>query len=103
MIGIPGIKLSLLAEFGVRLISYDLPGFGESDPHANRNLNTSALDMSHLADSVGVKGKFWVLGHSSGSLHAWAALKYIPDKVAGKHYLLHKDGVTSIRIKVPCY
>ncbi|KAL0283081.1 UNVERIFIED_CONTAM: hypothetical protein Sradi_7241000 [Sesamum radiatum] len=66
-----------------RLISYDLPGFGESDPHPNRNLNSSALDMSHLADSVGVKGKFWVLGYSSGSLHAWASLKYIPDKVAG--------------------
>ncbi|KAK4419169.1 hypothetical protein Salat_2329700 [Sesamum alatum] len=81
--GILGIKVSLLEEFGVRLISYDLPGFGESDPHPNRNLNSSALDMSHLADSVGVKGKFWVLGYSSGSLHAWASLKYIPDKVAG--------------------
>ncbi|KAI3473252.1 hypothetical protein Pfo_030544 [Paulownia fortunei] len=81
--GILGIKVSLLEEFGVRLISYDLPGFGESDPHPNRNLNSSALDMSHLADSVGVNGKFWVLGYSSGSLHAWAALKYIPDKVAG--------------------
>ncbi|PIN18475.1 hypothetical protein CDL12_08847 [Handroanthus impetiginosus] len=75
--------VSLLEEFGVRLIGYDLPGFGESDPHPNRNLNSSALDMSHLADSVGVKGKFWVLGYSSGSLHAWAALKYIPKKVAG--------------------
>ncbi|KAL3839627.1 hypothetical protein ACJIZ3_024218 [Penstemon smallii] len=81
--GIPGIRMSLLEEFGVRLISFDLPGFGESDPHPNRNLNSSALDMSHLADFLGVKGKFWVLGYSSGALHAWAALKYIPDKVAG--------------------
>ncbi|KAK6146977.1 hypothetical protein DH2020_017889 [Rehmannia glutinosa] len=81
--GIMGIKVSLLEEFGVRLISYDLPGFGESDPHPNRNLNSSALDLSYLADSVGVNGKFWVLGYSSGSLHAWAALKYIPNKVAG--------------------
>lgn len=74
----------MLEEFGVRLISYDLPGFGESDPHPDRNLNSSALDLSHLADSLGVKGKFWVLGYSSASLHAWAALKYIPNKVAGK-------------------
>ncbi|KAG8376521.1 hypothetical protein BUALT_Bualt09G0072000 [Buddleja alternifolia] len=81
--GVLGINMSLLEDFGVRLISYDLPGFGESDPHPSRNLNSSALDMSHLADSVGVRGKFWVLGYSSGSLHAWAALKYIPDKVAG--------------------
>lgn len=84
MTGILGIKSSLLEEFGVCVISYDLPGFGESDPHPDRNLNSSALDMSHLADSVGVKGKFWVLGYSSGSLHAWAAIKYIPNKVAGK-------------------
>ncbi|KAL3628549.1 hypothetical protein CASFOL_027595 [Castilleja foliolosa] len=81
--GILGIKASLLKEFGIRLISYDLPGFGESDPHFNRNLSSSAMDMSYIADHVGVNGKFWVLGYSSGSLHAWAALKYIPNKVAG--------------------
>ncbi|CAA3004090.1 Alpha beta-Hydrolases superfamily isoform 2 [Olea europaea subsp. europaea] len=81
--GIPGVKVSLLEEYGVRLITYDLPGFGESDPHPNRNLSSSALDMSYLAEAVGVKGKFWVLGYSSGSMHAWAALKYIPNRVAG--------------------
>lgn len=81
--GIPGLKVSLLEEFGVRLITYDLPGFGESDPHPNRNLNTSALDMLYLANAVGVIDKFWVLGHSSGSIHAWAALKYISSRIAG--------------------
>lgn len=83
MKGIPGVKMSLLEEFGVRLVSYDLPGFGESDPHPNRNLNSSAFDMLHLANAVGISGKFWVLGHSSGSMHAWAALRYIPDRIAG--------------------
>lgn len=81
--GILGIKVSLLEEFGVRLISYDLPGFGESDPHPGRNLSSSAMDMSHLADSLGIKSRFWVLAHSTGAVHAWAALNYIPDKVAG--------------------
>lgn len=81
--GIPGIKESLLEEFGVRFITYDLPGFGESDPHPNRNLNTSAMDMLHLADAVGVNHKFWVLGYSTGGMHAWAALTYIPDRLAG--------------------
>ncbi|KAJ7972437.1 alpha/beta-Hydrolases superfamily protein [Quillaja saponaria] len=80
--GIPGIKVSLLKEFGVHLISYDLPGFGESDPHPNRNLNSSAMDMLHLANAVGVRGKFWVLGHSTGCMHAWAALRYIPNRIA---------------------
>ena len=37
MKGIPGVKESLLEEFGIRLVTYDLPGFGESDPHPKRN------------------------------------------------------------------
>ncbi|GFZ11120.1 alpha/beta-Hydrolases superfamily protein [Actinidia rufa] len=81
--GIPGVEESLLEEFGVHLVTYDLPGFGESDPHPKRNLNSSALDMEHLANAVGVSDKFWVLGFSSGSMHAWAALKYIPNRIAG--------------------
>ena len=43
MKGILEIKMSLLEEFGVYSVSYDLPGFGESDPHPNRNSNSSAL------------------------------------------------------------
>lgn len=81
--GIPGVKLALLEEFGVRLITYDLPGFGESDPHPSRSLNSSALDILYLANSVAISDKFWVLGHSSGAMHAWSALKYIPNKIAG--------------------
>ncbi|KAI4322227.1 hypothetical protein L6164_021938 [Bauhinia variegata] len=80
--GIPGVKGSLLEEFGIRLLTYDLPGFGESDPHPDRNLESSATDMSNLADALGVN-KFWVVGYSSGSMHAWAALRYIPDRLAG--------------------
>lgn len=81
--GIPGIKLSLLEEFGVRLVTYDLPGFGESDPHPNRTLHSSAMDILHLAEALNIDNKFWVLGYSSGAMHAWAALKYIPVKIAG--------------------
>ena len=83
LLGIPGLKASLLEEFGIRLITYDLPGFGESDPHPKRNLESSAMDMLLLANAVGVNDKFWVVGYSSGSMHAWAALRYIPDKLAG--------------------
>lgn len=81
-LGIPGVKDSLLQEFGIRLLTYDLPGFGESDPHPNRNLETSAMDMAFLADALGVD-RFWVVGYSSGSMHAWSALRYIPDRLAG--------------------
>lgn len=81
-LGIPGVKDSLLEEFGIRLLTYDLPGFGESDPHPKRNLESSATDMAFLAAALGVD-KFWVVGYSSGSMHAWAALRYIPDRIAG--------------------
>lgn len=81
--GIPGIKGSLLQEFGVRLITYDLPGFGESDPHPQRNLESSAMDMLYLSYAVHITDKFWVVGYSCGSIHTWAALKYIPDRIAG--------------------
>lgn len=81
--GIPGIKSSLLEEYGVRLVTYDLPGFGESDPHPSRDLNSSALDVQYLADSLGVNDKFWVLGYSSAAMHAWATLKFISNRVEG--------------------
>ncbi|KAG9453365.1 hypothetical protein H6P81_006269 [Aristolochia fimbriata] len=81
--GIPGVKASLLEEFGVRLVTYDLPGFGESDPHPRRNLNSSALDMLYITDALGVKDKFWVVGHSGSGMHVWAAVRYIPDRLAG--------------------
>lgn len=81
--GIPGIKASLLQEFGVRLVTYDLPGFGESDPHPHRTLESSAMDMLYLSYAVHITDKFWVVGYSGGSIHTWAALKYIPDRIAG--------------------
>lgn len=39
--------------------------------------------MVDLANAAGVNDKFWVLGFSSGAMHAWAALKYIPSRIAG--------------------
>ncbi|CAF2362560.1 unnamed protein product [Brassica rapa] len=80
---IPGVKKSLLLEYGVRLVSYDLPGFGESDPHRGRNLSSSASDLINLAAAIGIEEKFWLLGYSTGSMHTWAAMKYFPDKIAG--------------------
>ncbi|KAG4996149.1 hypothetical protein JHK85_027588 [Glycine max] len=80
---LPGVKASLLEEYGIRLVTYDLPGFGESDPHPNRNLNSSAMDVLHLVNAVNVTDKFWLLCHSSGCIHAWASLRYIPEKIAG--------------------
>ncbi|KAK7393577.1 hypothetical protein VNO78_22135 [Psophocarpus tetragonolobus] len=81
--GLPGVKASLLEEYGIRLVTYDLPGFGESDPYPNRNLNSSAMDVLHLVNAVNISDKFWLLCHSSGCTHAWASLRYIPERIAG--------------------
>lgn len=81
--GIPGLKDSLLRKYGIRFVTYDLPGFGESDPHPGRNYESSAMDMLHLTYAVNITSKFWVVGFSDGSIHAWAALRYIPDKLEG--------------------
>lgn len=81
--GIPGLRDSLMEEFGIRLITYDLPGFGESDPHPHRTIESSAQDILLLAEELQVHDKFWLMGYSSGSIHVWASLRYIPDRLAG--------------------
>lgn len=69
------------------MIAYDRPGFGESDVHSRRSLRASAQDMAHIADALGVEDQFWVVGYSTGGIHAWAAMKYIPSRLAGANAL----------------
>lgn len=64
-------------------MAYDRPGIGQSDPQLKRNLNTSAEDMADIADALGMGNKFWVFAHSEGAAYAWAALHYIPTRLAG--------------------
>lgn len=82
---LPGASPALLEEFGVRVVSYDRPGMGQSDyfPGAAASLRTSARHMAELADALGLGPRFWVLGYSGGGPHAWAAARYIPDRLAG--------------------
>lgn len=76
--GIPGIRDPLLEEFGVRLVTYDLPGFGDSDPHPNRSLNSSALDMLYLANAVAIKWKVLGFGILEWSYTCLGCLKVHP-------------------------
>ncbi|KAJ7532919.1 hypothetical protein O6H91_13G025700 [Diphasiastrum complanatum] len=81
--GLPGVNDSLLEDYKVRLIAYDRPGYGQSDPHPGRTFNSSAHDIAWIADALGVHEKFWVLGYSAGGPYAWASIKYIPERLAG--------------------
>jgi pimeloyl-ACP methyl ester carboxylesterase len=61
----------LLRRLGVRLITYDRPGYGRSDRHPGRSVADSASDVATVADAVGL-ADFAVEGGSSGSAHALA-------------------------------
>uniref|UniRef100_A0A2C9V8D5 AB hydrolase-1 domain-containing protein n=1 Tax=Manihot esculenta TaxID=3983 RepID=A0A2C9V8D5_MANES len=73
----------IVKELGVYLVSFDRPGYGESDPHPKRTLKSLALDIEELADQLGLGSKFYVIGYSMGGELTWSCLKYIPHRLAG--------------------
>lgn len=89
--GLSGVNENLLKKYSVRLVSYDRPGIGQSDPHLKRTLNSSAEDMADLADALNMGNKFWILAHSSGAAYAWAALYYIPNRLAGNFLFIFSE------------
>ncbi|XP_055830966.1 uncharacterized protein LOC129899993 isoform X3 [Solanum dulcamara] len=72
-----------LEELGAYVVSFDRPGYGESDPLPERTIQTTALDMEELADQLGLGPKFYVMGFSMGGHSVWGCLKYIPNRLAG--------------------
>lgn len=70
-------------ELGLHLVSFDRPGYGESDPHPKRTLKSTAFDVEELADQLELGSKFYVIGNSMGGQLVWACLKYIPHRLAG--------------------
>lgn len=68
-------------------MSFDRPGYGESDPHPKRTLKSLALDIEELADQLGLGSKFYVIGYSMGGELTWSCLKYIPHRYyLAEHY-----------------
>jgi len=61
---------------GLRLISPDLPGFGESDPlrDAAHDIDGYATWLRAFVHALDIDGRFVVLGHSFGSIVVSAAL-----------------------------
>ncbi|XP_049379969.1 uncharacterized protein LOC125844692 isoform X1 [Solanum stenotomum] len=76
-------SLETLEELGAYVVSFDRPGYGESDPHPKRTIQTTALDMEELADQLGLGPKFYVMGYSMGGHSVWGCLEYIPNRLAG--------------------
>ncbi|KAL5150212.1 hypothetical protein HKD37_13G036888 [Glycine soja] len=73
----------VVEELGIYIVSFDRPGYGESDPDPNRTLKSIALDIQELADQLGLGSKFYVVGVSMGGQVVWNCLKYIPHRLTG--------------------
>ncbi|GLX24890.1 alpha/beta fold hydrolase [Streptomyces lavendulae] len=71
---------SLFRELGVRLITYDRPGFGCSTPHEGRRVADAAADVAAVADALGLD-RFAVFGVSGGGPHALACAAALPARV----------------------
>jgi pimeloyl-ACP methyl ester carboxylesterase len=67
-------------ELGIYLLSFDRPGYGESDPDPARSEKSIALDIEQLADNLELGPKFHLIGFSMGGEIMWSCLKYIPHR-----------------------
>jgi pimeloyl-ACP methyl ester carboxylesterase len=68
-------------ERGVRLFSYDRPGYGGSSRHAGRAAAGCAADIAAVCDELGLD-RICVWGISGGGPHALAAAALLPGRVA---------------------
>jgi len=73
----------LMEELGVYIVTFDRPGYGESDPHPKRSVRSAAFDIEEFADQLDLGPKFYVMGFSLGGHAIWGCLKYIPNRLAG--------------------
>src|SRR5438046_3543079 len=75
--GTPGCRLNRPPEEekvraeGIRLVTYDRPGYGGSDRHHGRRVSDCVGDVEALADALGIE-RFGVTGGSGGGPHALA-------------------------------
>jgi pimeloyl-ACP methyl ester carboxylesterase len=84
--GTPGSRLGprprgmLLYRLGVRLITFDRPGYGQSDRRPGRRVADVAADVAAIADRYGIE-RFAVAGRSGGGPHALACAALLPRRV----------------------
>jgi pimeloyl-ACP methyl ester carboxylesterase len=84
--GTPGCRLnrhpkeSVIADLGVRMITYDRPGYGQSSRHRGRIVNDCVADVTTILDSLGIE-TFAVSGGSGGGPHCLAVAAAMPDRV----------------------
>ena len=65
---------------GLRLISYDRPGYGRSDPQPGRTVADCAADVRAICAELGI-GRLAMWGISGGGPHVLACAALLPDLV----------------------
>nr|XP_028948885.1 uncharacterized protein LOC103433287 [Malus domestica] len=53
-------------DLGIYVVTFDRPGYGESDPNPKRTVKSMATDIEELADQLGLGHRFYVIGFSMG-------------------------------------
>jgi pimeloyl-ACP methyl ester carboxylesterase len=76
----PEPLLPAAAERAIRLVSYDRPGYGASTRYPGRTVSSAAADVSAIADALSL-GRFAVIGHSGGGMHALACGALLAEQV----------------------
>jgi pimeloyl-ACP methyl ester carboxylesterase len=75
-----GPHASDAAERGLRLISYDRPGYGGSSPHPGRTVADCAADVRAICAGLGID-RLATWGISGGGPHVLACAALLPDLV----------------------
>ncbi|HET8657682.1 MAG TPA: alpha/beta hydrolase [Micromonosporaceae bacterium] len=84
--GTPGSRLArppdedAVRRMGVRLVTYDRPGYGMSDRHPGRRVVDCVPDVEAIADALAID-RFYVTGGSGGGPHALAVAARLADRV----------------------
>jgi pimeloyl-ACP methyl ester carboxylesterase len=87
--GMPGSRLwcpdhfapgMTTTERGVRLITFDRPGYGRSDPRPGHSVIDSAGDVEQLLDALAID-RCPLVGVSAGAPYAMASAARLPDRV----------------------
>jgi pimeloyl-ACP methyl ester carboxylesterase len=68
--------------FGLRLLSYDRPGYGGRPRRQGRRIADAVIDVRCIAEALGI-GRLGVWGFSGGGAYALACAALLPELVTG--------------------
>ncbi|WP_369383716.1 alpha/beta fold hydrolase [Streptomyces sp. cg36] len=77
----PAPRSTVLYRMRIRLITFDRPGYGDSERRPGRRVAHAAQDVAAIADALGID-TFAVVGRSGGAPHALSCAALLPERTA---------------------